>query len=51
VESRVKQAAGDLTNDLDPHDVDEAAETQDAFGNARAKSWEVIQDIGKAVKK
>ena len=44
-----------LTNDQHLHDegvVDEAAgQAQDAFGHARRKVGEVIQDIGKAVKK
>jgi uncharacterized protein YjbJ (UPF0337 family) len=52
---KVKQAAGDLTNDQKLHDegvVDEAAgKTQDAFGRGRRKVGEVIQDIGKAIKK
>jgi uncharacterized protein YjbJ (UPF0337 family) len=55
LKGKVKQAAGDLTNDQDLHDegvVDEAAgQTQDAFGHAKRKVGEAIEDIGKAVKK
>lgn len=55
LKGKVKQAAGDLTDDPDLHDegvADEAAgETQNAFGKAKRKVGEVIEDIGKAVKK
>jgi uncharacterized protein YjbJ (UPF0337 family) len=55
LKGRIKQAAGDLTNDADLHDegvVDEAAgETQDALGRARRKVGEAIEDIGNAIKK
>ena len=55
LKGRIKQAAGDLTNDPDLHDegvADEAAgQTQDAFGHAKRKVGEAIEDIGKAVKK
>ncbi len=55
LKGKVKQAVGDLTSDQKLHDegvVDEAAgKTQDAFGRGRRKVGEVIQDIGKAIKK
>jgi len=55
MKGKIKQAAGDLTDDADLHDegvVDEAAgKTQGALGKARRKVGEVIEDIGNAVKK
>jgi uncharacterized protein YjbJ (UPF0337 family) len=55
LKGRVKQAAGDLTNDPALHDegvVDEAAgETQAAIGKGKRKVGEAIEDIGKAIKK
>jgi uncharacterized protein YjbJ (UPF0337 family) len=55
LKGKIKQAAGDLTDDPDLHDegtVDEAAgKAQDAFGKAKRKVGEVIEDIGSAVKK
>ena len=55
LKGKMKQAAGDLTDDQDLHDegvVDEAAgKTQGAVGKARRKVGEVIEDIGNAVKK
>ena len=55
LKGKIKKAAGDLTDDPDLHDegaVDEAAgQTRDAFGKARRKVGEVIEDIGNAVKK
>ena len=55
LKGKIKQAAGDLTNDPDLHDegvVDEAAgKTQDALGSARRKVGETVEDIGKAIKK
>ncbi len=55
LKGKIKQAAGDLTDDPDLHDegaVDEAAgQTQDAFGKAKRKVGEAIEDIGNAVKK
>jgi len=55
LKGKIKQAAGDLTDDPDLHDegvVDEAAgQTQGALGKARRKVGEVIEDIGNAVKK
>jgi uncharacterized protein YjbJ (UPF0337 family) len=55
LKGKVKQAAGDLTNDPDLHDegvADEAAgEVQDALGRGRRKVGEAIRDIGNAIKK
>jgi uncharacterized protein YjbJ (UPF0337 family) len=55
LKGKVKQAAGDLTNDPDLHDegvADEAAgNVQDAFGRGRRKVGEAIKDIGNAIKK
>jgi len=55
LKGKVKQAAGDLTNDPDLHDegvVDEAAgEVQDTLGRSRRKVGEAIRDIGNAIKK
>jgi uncharacterized protein YjbJ (UPF0337 family) len=55
LKGKVKQAAGDLTNDPDLHDegvVDEVAgKTQDAIGRGRRKVGEAIENIGNAIKK
>jgi uncharacterized protein YjbJ (UPF0337 family) len=55
LKGKIKQAAGDLTNNPELHDegvVDEAAgDTKDAAGRIRRKVGEAITDIGKAVKK
>jgi uncharacterized protein YjbJ (UPF0337 family) len=55
LKGRVKQAAGDLTDDQKLHDegvADEVAgKTQDAFGHAKRKVGETIEDIGNAIKK
>ena len=55
LKGKVKQAAGDLTNNPDLHDegvIDEAAgNTQDAFGRGRRKVGDAIKDIGNAIKK
>ncbi len=55
LKGKVKQAAGDLTNNPDLHDegvVDEAAgQTQDAIGRGRRKVGEAIENIGNAIKK
>jgi len=52
---KVKQAAGDLTDNPDLHDEGVADEvegqTRDAFGRARRKVGEVIEDVGDAIKK
>ena len=55
IKGKVKQAAGDLTDDQELHDegvVDEAeGKTQDAFGRGRRKVGDAIKDIGNAIKK
>ena len=55
LKGRVKQAAGDLTNNPDLHDegvADEVAgRTQDAMGRVRRKVGEAIKDVGNAIKK
>jgi len=55
LKGKVKQAAGDLTDNPDLHDegvADEAAgKTQDAFGRVRRQVGDAIKDVGKAIKK
>jgi uncharacterized protein YjbJ (UPF0337 family) len=55
LKGKIKQAAGDITNDPELHDegvADEVAgETQDTLGRARRKVGEVIEDVGEAIKK
>jgi uncharacterized protein YjbJ (UPF0337 family) len=55
VKGKVKQAAGDLTDDEQLHDegvVDEAAgETRAAFGRTRRKVGEAIEDLGEKIKR
>jgi uncharacterized protein YjbJ (UPF0337 family) len=55
LKGKIKQAAGDLTNDPNLHDegvADEAAgKTQDAFGQAKRKVGQAVKDIGSAIKK
>jgi len=55
LKGKIKQAAGDLTDDTRLHDegvADEAAgKTQDAFGRAKRKVGEAVEDIGKTIKK
>jgi uncharacterized protein YjbJ (UPF0337 family) len=55
LKGKIKQAAGDLTDDARLHDegvADEAAgKTQDAFGRAKRKVGEAVEDIGKTIKK
>lgn len=55
LKGKVKQAAGDLTDNPDLHDegvVDEAAgNTQATLGKARRKTGEAIEDVGDAIKK
>lgn len=55
LKGRIKQAAGDLTDDPELHDegvADEiAGETQDTLGRARRKVGEAIKDVGEAIKK
>jgi uncharacterized protein YjbJ (UPF0337 family) len=55
LKGKIKQATGDLTNDPQLHDegvADEVAgKTQDTLGRAKRKVGEVIEDIGKTIKK
>jgi uncharacterized protein YjbJ (UPF0337 family) len=55
VKGKVKQAAGDLTDNAALHDegvADEAAgKTQETFGKAKRKVGEAIEDLGDAIKK
>jgi uncharacterized protein YjbJ (UPF0337 family) len=55
VTGRVKQAAGDLTNDPDLRAEGEAQEVngnvQKGFGTARRKVGEAVKDLGNAIKK
>jgi uncharacterized protein YjbJ (UPF0337 family) len=52
---KVKQAVGDLTNDPALHDegvADEAAgRTRDAFGHAKRKVGEAVENVGKTIKR
>jgi uncharacterized protein YjbJ (UPF0337 family) len=55
LKGKIKQAAGDLTDDDQLHDegvVDEAAgNTRETIGRGRRKVGEAIEDIGEALKK
>jgi uncharacterized protein YjbJ (UPF0337 family) len=55
VKGRVKQAAGDLTDDerlREEGAADEAGgEVREGFGTARRKVGETIEDLGNALKK
>jgi uncharacterized protein YjbJ (UPF0337 family) len=55
LKGKIKQAAGDVTNNPDLHDegvADEVAgDTQDTIGHARRKVGEVIEDVGEKIKK
>ena len=55
LKGKVKQAAGDLTDDKDLHDegvVDETAgDTQSAIGKGRRKVGEAIENLGDKLKK
>ena len=55
LKGRIKQAAGDLTNNPRLHDegvVDEVGgKAQGAAGRIRRKVGEAVADIGKAIKK
>ena len=55
LKGKMKQAAGDLTDDQALHDegvADEAAgDTQDAIGRGRRKVGEFVEDVGKTIKK
>ncbi len=55
LKGKLKQAAGDLTDDADLHDegvADEAAGTvQEGFCRGRRKVGEAIEDIGEKIKR
>jgi len=55
LKGKVKQAAGDLTDDQDLHDegvADEAAgNVQEGFGRGRRKVGEAIEEIGEKLKR
>jgi uncharacterized protein YjbJ (UPF0337 family) len=55
MKGKVKQAAGDLTDNEQLHDegvADEAAgDVQEGFGRARRKVGEAIEDIGEDIKR
>jgi uncharacterized protein YjbJ (UPF0337 family) len=55
LKGKVKQAAGDLTDNQNLHDegvADEAAgDTQDALGKGRRKVGEFVEDLGNSIKK
>ncbi len=55
LKGKVKQAAGDLTDNQNLHDegvADEAeGNVKDAFGRGRRKVGEAINDLGDAIKK
>jgi uncharacterized protein YjbJ (UPF0337 family) len=55
LKGKMKQAAGDLTDDARLHDegvADEAAgDTQEAVGRGRRKVGEFVEDLGKSIKR
>jgi uncharacterized protein YjbJ (UPF0337 family) len=55
LKGKVKQAAGDLTDDEKLHDegvADEAAgNVQEGFGRGRRKVGEAIEDLGNSIKR
>ena len=55
IKGKVKQAAGDMTDNERLHDegvADEAAgDTRDAFGQARRKAGELVEDLGDKIKR
>jgi uncharacterized protein YjbJ (UPF0337 family) len=55
LKGKVKQAAGDLTDDPKLHDegvADEAAgDVQEGFGRGRRKVGEAIEDLGEKLKR
>jgi uncharacterized protein YjbJ (UPF0337 family) len=55
LKGKMKQAAGDLTDDQRLHDegvADEAAgDTQETIGRGRRKVGEFVEDLGKSIKK
>ena len=54
-QGKSQQAVGDLTNDPALHDegvADEAAgRTKDAFGHAKRKVGEAVENVGKTIKR
>jgi uncharacterized protein YjbJ (UPF0337 family) len=55
LKGKIKQAAGDLTDDQELHDegvADEAAgNVQEGFGRGRRKLGDAIEDIGDKIKR
>jgi uncharacterized protein YjbJ (UPF0337 family) len=55
LKGKIKQAAGDLTDDAELHDegvADEAAgNVQEGFGRGRRKVGDAIEDIGEKIKR
>jgi len=55
IKGKIKQAAGDLTDDQRLHDEGVADEVegkaQDAWGRAKRKVGDAVEDIGEAIKK
>jgi uncharacterized protein YjbJ (UPF0337 family) len=55
LKGKIKQAAGDLTDDQELHDegvADEAAgNVQEGFGRGRRKLGDAIEDIGEKIKR
>jgi len=55
IKGKIKQAAGDLTDNAELHGEGVADETagnvQEGFGAARRKVGEVLEDLGNKVKK
>ncbi|HEY7169679.1 MAG TPA: CsbD family protein [Vicinamibacterales bacterium] len=55
LKGKMKQAAGDLTDDERLHEegvADEAAgDTQEAIGKGRRKVGEIVEDLGKSIKR
>jgi uncharacterized protein YjbJ (UPF0337 family) len=55
LKGKIKQAAGDLTDDEQLHDegvADEAAgDVQEGFGRGRRKVGEAIEDLGDKIKR
>ena len=55
IKGKIKQAAGDLTDNEELHGegvADEAAgDVQEGFGKARRKVGEVVEDLGNKIKR
>jgi uncharacterized protein YjbJ (UPF0337 family) len=55
LKGKIKQAAGDLTDDAELHDegvADEAAgNVQEGFGRGRRKVGDAIEDLGEKIKR